>query len=354
MINFSESKNSLTSSRQQEPNLPPRNDFFADVFANIYIKTGYRVDPLAEKQAKKEFEYLLKDGRGMFLYPKYIIAGYLNIKSSDGWEEGGDRRIGASFTRYILVRHYVDGKYTAEFEQPVLEKVINCFSDIGDYKNDYAFNDCSPENSRICYDPGIKGWQDHTVCRMIGNLGSQYHPSKPFFEIIINAQQRNGNSVCNPFFITIYRNEKELNERRKELSNFRKSDLNSASSCFYASSLKKPSDYLEGKIVELGPNSTRLLKGLQFLEKKQMQAQESGNCWIKQPMRCLLVGLFIEHYTNTQDVPPDKAWIKAQEAYKTIHKSVGIPVVEHFLRDVKVTKQMKESALNAIEKQKQI
>jgi len=318
----------------------------APSYADHLAKAG-TPEPLKHVPTEKELRvYLGRDSMELINSSYQLIAGYLNLTEKDGWKQGADGKVGAAFTRFLLVKYFLEGKEQLSFNKPVLVKTINGFA-----ADDEG---CLPKKSRICYDTGVTGWEGHQVSRLVGNLGSQYDASKPFFEIIINSQRINGNPVCKPFFVTIYKNEKELDERRQKLASLNKTEQDKAYHVYFASNHKKPEHYWSENKARLGPNSTHLLQGLEFLQNVELSAQKSGNCWLKQPMRSLLAGLFIEYHTHVKEVPAETAWNQAEEVYKRIHKAVAIPHVEGLLGKVNLTSQMKESALRGIEVQKQL
>lgn len=285
-------------------------------------------------------------------YAKEIISGYLNLESSQGWEEGGFGNVGAAFSRFILTKYFILRKGQLGKNESIIKKTILSFKYI--QKNCFELEGHRPFKSKACYDSGVTGWKDHRITRIVGNLGSVYDSNKPFFEILINSQMVNGNSVCTPFFVSIHENEKDLDERRKLLASFQVVPSEIAESSFYPSYAKKPAEYWQENKHRLGPNSTRTLEALFYLQNVQLPAQTSGNCWIKQPMRSILANLYIEFVTQQRDISYENAWINAKEIYKVIHKSEGIPYVEQLVNSTQMTSQMKESALRAIARQKRI
>ncbi len=290
---------------------------------------------------------------------KDVISGYLNLRSEDGWKEGSDPRIGAAFTRFILVNYFNQGKKLLGSNEPILEKAIETFRDIGSFGHHSLLMSYEeghrPRTNRVCYDQAIQGWQKHAISRMVGNLASTYDPSKPFFEILVNsARPSNDEPLCQPFFISIHENEKDLDKRRLSLALQVNAPSNLAHFQFYATQLKNPETYLKENQDRLGPNSTRLLKGLDFLQKKTISAQKTGNCWIKQPMRCLLASLYLEFFSQCKEWSPEKAWEEATDVYKRIQRTVAIPHVEALISQTGMTSQMKEAALRGIETQKNL
>lgn len=285
-------------------------------------------------------------------YPMDIISGYLNLENSEGWHEGGFESVGAAFSRYILT------KYTEEFgnDEPVLKQAVNAFNDIEKEKTIFSFEPDGhrPTKSRACYDPGVTGWQKHRIARMVGNLGSSYDPNKPFFEILVNSQSTAEDPLCTPFFVSIYENEEELEKRRNQLISLEKVPSKLAKYSYYPSYAKKPDEYLKDPNLKLGPNSTRILEALVFLQNAQLRGQKSGNCWIKQPMRCILASLYIELVTKRPHMTNEDAWREAIDIYKRIQKNEAIPYIEQLLNDVNISNQMRKSANEALAHQKNL
>lgn len=299
------------------------------------------------------------DQRPIRLYAKDVISGYLNLGVSDGWEEGHDSRVGQAFSRFILSRYFFEKMEDLGENRIVLEKTVRAFRKSSPTMIHLfamqAQEDHKPLESRIAFDEDVNGWQRHAVSRLSGNLGSQYIPSKPFFEILINSQRNSPEDpLCQPFFISIHTNEEELEKRRKMLASCKMLPGQLAHLAFYDKNLMTPDHFLSQYPEKLGPKSARLLKGLSFLQKTTIPAQKVGNCWIKQPMRCLLASLFIELLTHREELSIEDAWEEAKKLYIDIQKSVAIPLVEELLKLIQTTDIMKGSALLAIEKQKSL
>lgn len=103
----------------------------------------------------------------------------------------------------------------------------------------------------------------------------------------------------------------------------------------------------------LGPNSTRLLQGLSFLEEAILPAQKVGNCWIKQPIRTVLLLLFVELLTHRRDLSIEEAWSEAKAIYKDMQLKIAVPFVQDLLQRKSFSSEMKRSALEGIERQKE-
>lgn len=291
-------------------------------------------------------------------FSENIVSGYLNLGKDDGWKEGSDPRIGCAFARYILARYYLEERQNLGANEQTLVKVINAFSDIGDNKLPIKQSQKSgfyPKDSRVCYDSSVDGWDGHAITRLVGNLGSTYNPLKPSFEVLVNSARTNKDEAkSKPFQITIFKNEQEIEDRRKSLAALAKTPLLSAYYSFYPSNHTTAGSYLKENQKHLGPISTRLLQGLEFLENTTLPTQKVGNCWIKQPMRGLLSSIFIETLTERTELSVSDAWKESTSLYKGIQKIAAIPFAQDLMQLTPMTPTMKISALRGIEKQKNL
>lgn len=286
-------------------------------------------------------------------FAEEVVGGFLNLGEREGWSEGSDMRVGASFTRCML-KEYVKKANPSNTNAEVIAKVIESFSNIGDFETapfrKEPEDGHQPKSNRIRYDAGVTGWQKHAVTRMVGNIASKYNPDLPFFEVLINsARNSKDNEICNPFVVTIYDNEKELDARRKTLASLKMCPAQLAHFSFYASYLKGPEKFMETTKLKIGPNATRIFEGLIFLQNIELKAQSVGNCWIKQPMRSLLVSLYLEMLTERKELTPEGAWKEAVVLYKDIQKKGGIPLIEELLEEAKVSGVKNAYATAAIE-----
>ncbi len=305
------------------------------------------------KQDNSHDEILLKK------FPVEIISGYLNLSKNEGWPEGFDSRIGATFTRYIFSTFLLlkGDQLHQHKDKNIFEKVMKAFQNIGELTlyGKEPTEGYRPKTSRVCYDSGIEGWKGHAISRMVGNLASEYSKEKPFFEILVNSARAGDRPTCQPFFITIYANEKELDERRKSLSCLKNAPPELAQHTFYTKYYKNPENFLTSNETKLGPNSTRIIHGLQYLQKTTINSQKAGNCWIKQPMRCLLASLYLELFSAQKELTPEEAMKGAKACYKKVQKNVAIPFAIELLNSSnKITSRMLESANIAIENQKKL
>ncbi len=295
-----------------------------------------------------------------------VVGGYLNLCEKQGWEDrGNDPRVGAAFVRCMLT-DYVQNfpKYTShlaekgmktdEFET-IMKRVVDGFENIGNlikspFCKEQPEDGHRPKTNRVRYDEGVKGWKNHTVCRMVGNIASRYETRFPFFEILVNsARDTVENISCRPFRVTIFDNETELDKRRQSLAAGPQLDVSTAHHTFYSSSLKGPDQFMKTTRLKIGPNAKRILEGLEFLNKVEMYAQRTRNCWIKQPMRCLLVGLYLEILSVRKELSPPEAWKMAMIMYKEIQKRSGIPIIQGLMDQVRMSAEMKDNALKEIE-----
>lgn len=298
-----------------------------------------------------------QDLDSLLYFKESVIGGYLNLGEADGWREGHDPRLGFSFTHHILSEYLSQKQGRLGRNAVVFEKTARAFTSCEALswsphpeKNENAFH---PTESRICVDSSVLGWQKHVICRLVGNLGSTYDPSKPFFEVLVNSARTSAEeALCQPFFISIHANESEMEKRRCLLQSLRQVPPELAHFSFYPSYLIKPEAFLKMYKEKLGPNSTRLLNSLIFLQEATLYAQKVGNCWVKQPMRCLLTTLYVELITHRLDLTPAEAWKEAIRLYKDIQQTVAIPFMEKLIDQSAITSEMKKTALLALERQK--
>jgi hypothetical protein len=327
-------------------NINNSNKFTNSYGEPVFKKAKYDGSSLPSSPLQQQDTEFLKQ------FPDAVIAGYLNLGKEDGWEEGHDPRLGSAFTRLIVSRFYEIAKSNSSTNTKVIERVIEGLSERSRF----------PLNSRVSYDSSVGGWQGHAISRLVGNLGSTYSATKPFFEILINSQRTSeDNENCTPFSISIYNNGNDLETRHQLLAPLKKAPVTIAHSSFYNLNRKSPSVFLRENQSKLGANSIRILNGLDYLEKVTMVAQKVGNCWIKQPMRCLLTSLYIELLTERPKLTNEQAWAEATALYKEIQKRSAIPYIQDLLTQWKQNTRnmdearidlMDQSARRELEKQK--
>lgn len=287
-----------------------------------------------------------------------VIVGFLNLDDSEGWKVlGNDARLGAAFVRCILsdyCKSISDSETATEEEKEILDRTLECFENIGSLFSSPFFkkqpeDGHRPKTNRVRYDEGVSGWKDHAVCRMVGNIASKYNSGLPFFEILVNSARSAPNKkISRPFYVTVHRDEKVLDHRRSELAAVRMLPSSLAHFTYYSSSLQDPETFMENSSLKFGSNAKRLINGLTFLNEVQLYAQKTGNCWIKQPMRCLLAGLYLEIFSLKKDFSPSEAWEMAKLTYKDIQKKSGIPLIRELLDSIEVTESQREIAERAI------
>lgn len=274
-----------------------------------------------------------------------IVAGFLNLGKSDGWPEGIGGA-GAMFISYILKKYTRENRDELGIHAPLLEELFQILQETR--TSDTESTEGLPKNRRFVYDGNVTGWYEHTVTRMVGNLGSTYNPKNAFFEILINSQGDHQSDLCRPFAITIHANVEVLNQRRQTLASYAKAPQFIAQKFFYSDDLWKSDFFLEKYQDKMGPNSTRMLQGLSFLETVTLKSQTVGNCWMKQAMRSLLVGIYLELLTFQTDKTVQEVWEQALKLYLDIQKRAGIPYIEELLKKCETTPQMYQSAMQAI------
>jgi len=331
--------------------LPPWFNSLFDTFAQNVMPAGLRA-PMLRRSIAQDYTVLTT-------FKKNIIEGYLNLSKAQGWHEGHDPRVGIAFVRYILVHYFTQQKEQLGLDHTVLERTTKAFTSskplLSALLQEKKPKKNHPKLSRLRYDLSVFGWQNHGISRLVGNLGTTYKRTAPFFEILINSSRDfEEETTCKPFFVSVFNNESQTDERQKELRNYTTVPGVLARFTFYSRRLQKPEDFLKQHQKKLGPNSTRLLKSLSFLQKVTINAQKVGNCWIKQPMRALLVTIFVETITHRIDLTPKQAWESAKTLYKDIQKKEAIPLVESFLDQINVTETMKKAALESIKHQKKL
>lgn len=290
-------------------------------------------------------------------FAEALVGGFLNLGERQGWPEGGDPRVGAAFTRCMVQEYFEKGEHSTK-TRTILQNVLASFSNIGDF-NETSLrkepeNGHRPTTNRVRYDAAVTGWQKHAITRMVGNLGSKYEPRLPFFEILVNSARSSvEKETSQPFAITIHDNEKMLDARRSKLSALAMCPASVAHFTFYDSLLNTPEKFQETTKLKIGPNAKRFLEGLMYLQNVELKTQYVGNCWIKQPMRCLLVSLYIEIFTECKELTPKEAWAMTVHLYKDIQKEAGIPIIEELLEDAKIGGMKHTYASAAIEQRSQ-
>jgi len=331
--------------------LPPWFDSLLEIFAQNVMPMGVTAPTLRKSIAQ---DYIVLD-----TFKKNIIEGYLNLSKAQGWHEGHDLRIGIVFVRYILIHYFAQRKSELGANTQVLEKAIKAFTSSKPLLS-FVLQEKKPKKnhpkiSRLRYDISVFGWQNHGISRLVGNVGSAFRLTAPFFEILVNSSRDSAEKTsCQPFHISVFKNGGEIDERQKALRNCKTIPELLARFTFYSHHLQKPDGFLKRHQKQLGPNSTRLLRGLDFLQKVTINAQTVGNCWMKQPMRALLATLYVEVLTQKPQLSLEQTWEEAKTLYKDIQKKEAILLVQSFLNQVTITETMRRAALESIEHLKKL
>lgn len=299
----------------------------------------YMLSPRLSKLYAYDFEYLIR-------YKEDVISGYLNLGQAEGWPEGATHELGASFTRYILFKFLLQHHADAVHDKVIIRAALKAFGSTWVQQDPAPY----PRESRVRCDVSISGWQHHSVSRLVGNVGSAYNPSKPFFEILINsARGSSEEKTCHPFCVSIYKNREAIEERRRILFAMRQLPSSTAHPMFYSCSLWKPASCLGSCQDKLGPISSRLLKALIFLENVELPTQTVGNCWIKQPMRSLLAVLYLEIITHHPSLSFAMAWERALDLYQHIQGKIAIPLIKDLIAQSNAALDLKKQALAVLD-----
>lgn len=287
-----------------------------------------------------------------------IVSGFLNLGSKSGWEEGCDPIAANAFIRSTL-RSYVRGgpKQVGE-HHTVFQSVLKAFEANMDARFESREGQKpklspKPLSSRACVDHRVIGWKGHAVTRVVGKLGSRYSETAPQFEVLINSQADSpGNKLCTPFHVSIHRGQQAVDKRLSELLSYGKVSGVLARSCFYSTGLESPEKFRKEYPGTIGPNSSRILDGLVYLSQKQMQSQTAGNCWMKQPMRAMLLELFLEVLSLYPKLDLDEVWKLSAQLYLQWQKDAALPKVETLLRASAATGTKRSLATATLEARK--
>ena len=298
------------------------------------------------------------DDNVMEYFAESIVGGFLNLGEERGWTDGGTKEVGDRFIRLILNYSLDTNQAWFVSNRSVCEKVRCAFGQVGVVET--LRSNIRPSQSRFVYDGRIQGVKEHGISRILGNVASTYGSRKPFFEVIVDSARiwdENGRICdekrCCPFSVTIFENEKDLEERYRTLKDARSVPAGEKSiSIFYHSDLKGPKDFLREHQNKIGPNGTRILEALEYLQNQKMRRQEVGNCWMKQPMRALLASFYLELVSDRKDLSYENAWKQANTLYKCIQQNVAIPYIESLLEEVTISPDMEAAAREVIARRK--
>ena len=282
-----------------------------------------------------------------------LISGYLNLSRKQGWSEGGQPEVAVSFVHYILSTYMNECDLDAT-NRAFIETVLNSVKVQTDSFSWFNHHVNALKTTRVCLDPDITGSNDHAISRMVGNLATKYQPSKPFFEILVNSHSRASERGCAPFHISIYPNEQALKDRRAILIQQKNLPLDISQWVFYSAHLENPKTFHNKHKDKLGPNSTRIISSLNYLQTVKVNDQVVGNCWFKQPMRCLLGAIYIHLIDAKPTIGFEEAWKQALLLYGAIQKKVAIPLIESLLQQEATSAKMAACAKAALERRKHL
>lgn len=290
-------------------------------------------------------------------YRTHIISGFLNLGATDGWTEGGPVVAATAFVRLVLHKYKENQALRCQKDRSIIEKTLDVFKDNkSSIESLFRLNEervSRPRTTRICFDSSVEGSNEHAICRMVGNLATSYQPSKPFFEILVNSHShRTGTDGCAAYYVSIHNNEQKLDQRHQKLLTQKNIPLALAKHAFYSSDLVRPAEFLREHKAKLGVNSTHILKGLLYLQDVKINKQVVGNCWFKQPMRCLLAALYIQLIDADRKSSFEQSWKSAIALYREIQRESAVPVIEKLLQYELATQKMVQSATKALQKRK--
>lgn len=244
-----------------------------------------------------------------------VIAGFLSIGNKDGWKfsEGGPHELGFRFTRYMFKKFCIERASNFVDYKDIFDHALEAFASAA--QRDAALT------PRASIDATVTGWYQHSVSRIVGFLGMAIRQNGPYFEILINsAKTSQDDPGCYPFKTLVLANNEEAKKRWESVRKLDKISSPIAYPAFYHSPYQSPEAFLSsfrqahGK--DPGPNSLRMLEGLQYLSLKKMKAQTIGNCWMKQNKRQVLVLLFVETLTRRPELSVADVWKLSHTLYK--------------------------------------
>lgn len=277
-------------------------------------------------------------------FSEQLIPGFLNLDESDGWPVASRPCIAEKLIRDCILKLFNELS-KEKIPESEFYKTILCSVYQGFPEKMNSLHPCSPQSTRVVQDVDVLGWNNHKVGRLVGNLGSSYNPSEPFFEVIVNSHTNL------PFNVSIHGNEKVLNDRRTNLLNLETTPHEIALSIYFDPLLVTPEEFLKQNKLE--PNSTRMIEGLRYLQSVQMPPQTVGNCWMKQPLRNFLAALYLETFSAREELTPKDAWKMALKLYKDVQMQGLLIIEKQLLRlpnsDLKVIQ-----AWNAFERRRKL
>lgn len=300
---------------------------------------SYQEPKAALKPIECSFMDEFEEIRFFHLNSDQLIAGFLNLnEEKDGWKQGGVPVLAERFIRLSAIKLH---KVLPPESKKVIHHVIH---GLPYYISEIT---CSPTLTRVVQDVKVQGWKEHKVGRIVGNLGSIYCATNPFFEVIVNSHTNR------PFSISIYANEEALNPRSTHLATLSESPGQIARKIYFSSSLTRTKEFLQQNENTLDPSSKRMIEGLCYLESREMRTQKAGNCWMKQPLRNTLAAIYLEQFSEDTELTPEKAWDKAMRLYKDLQLQ-SLNILEIVLNKKPNTDLKVIQAWDAFERRRQL
>lgn len=255
-----------------------------------------------------------------------IIAGFLGIGKKDGWKDGGYTVQGLRFTHLMLKKFSILHSSDSS-TQTVLKRAVEALRS--------SFANTKPSTT-ICpktrYDSEIYGWPGHAVSRLTGSLSNQGLHNAPSFEVLVNSASTSPGTPNFPFRVSVYKNDSKLQQRTKILKYASLQKAPVAEGLFYHPTLLESPSSFKAKHPEInfGPNSSRTLQALSFLNLQKMKSQTVGNCWLKQPKRSILASLFLDTVALNPHLSDEDAWKQSKNLYREWKLFVGKEIQEIF------------------------
>ncbi len=242
-----------------------------------------------------------------------LISAYLD---PSGWTSKPSLTVGKNFARFLLVDAFC--RYYTVFDPSnfeIIRKALLAFPGTASTLNN------RPMFSRCKLAMDVKGWNEHILLRLTGNIGSRFHSEKPFFEIIADAQQKS------PYSVSIFTNEEALDARHDELISLSDQTETKARPIYFNDQRITAEGFLTTYPDKIGPNGKRILNALKHLENVQIKEEKSENSWLKGPLRSLLAIFFIEIVSNKPEFSIEVCWTKAKQIYASIQYASAIPLM---------------------------
>lgn len=279
-----------------------------------------------------------------------IVAGFLNLKESEGWKEGGYSEVGYKFSEELIKRYFqknqeILGKDKAVFKSLCsdLDRDTNAVHELLSQASIELPSSCIRSCTKQFHiDSKFQGWKKHAVGRITGRLSQS---GGKCFEILVNSHQDEFN-ICHPFKVHIFKEKQDLEKRSKELKRYDEVEGEEAKHFYFREDLSHPKNCPE---ASLNADEKNIIRGLNYLEGREMNPQIAGNCWLKQPLRCMLVRIYLEIIKTQRDTSYEDAWKKSNFHYYKILCNEGLPLVESLLESCSKNETACSNAKKAIE-----